>query len=97
MKARITCINKSHGHHDNPHEAVSRYGWVLDGTGEKGTSERQAMVEWVKNGNMAYVKDDKGNVAYCAVRTSSNGTEFLQTYADNVYTDNLLSLNECPV
>jgi hypothetical protein len=32
MAIRITGICKDHGNHENPHEAVSHYRWVEDGT-----------------------------------------------------------------
>ena len=95
MSVRITCINKDSGNHDNPHEAISHYGWINESTKEQGKNDRQSMVDWVKKGNKAYVRDSDGNTAYCEVRKSSRGTEFLQTYADDKYTDNLLSLPEC--
>jgi len=95
MSVRITCINKDNGNHENPNEAISHYGWINESTNESGKNDRPSMVKWVENGNKAYVKDVSGNVAYCYVRESSKGTKFLQTYADNKYTDNLLSLPEC--
>jgi len=95
MSVRITCINKDEGYHENPNEAISHYGWLNESSGKQGESDRRSMVEWVnKEGNEAYVKDD-GNIAYCYVRKSSNGIEFLQTFADSKYTNNLLSLPEC--
>lgn len=95
MALRITCINKSGGHHQDPHEAISHYGWLNESTNSSGKNDRLSMVDWVKSGGKAYVKDIFGNVAYCKVRTSIAGTEFLQTYSDNTPTDNLLSLTEC--
>ena len=97
MSRRITCINKDGGNHENPHEAISYYGWKNESTNESGKDHRSIMVQWVKKyGNRsAYVKDESGNKAYCYVRTSSRGTNFLQTYANNQPTDNLLSLIEC--
>lgn len=95
MSVRITCINKDEGYHENPNEAISYYGWINESSGKKGKDNRQTMVEWVKKGNKEYVKDSYGNIAYCYVRKSSNGIEFLQTYADEEYTNNLLSLPEC--
>ena len=53
------------------------------------------MIDWVERGNEAYVEDDNGKKAYCAVRTSKAGTKFLQTHADGYYNNNLLSLLEC--
>lgn len=96
MSVRITCINKSGGYHENPHEAISKYGWENETTGEAGKSNRQQMVDFLENKNgEAYVKDSSGSTAYCYVRTSSNGNKFLQTYSDGQYTNNLLSLSEC--
>jgi hypothetical protein len=43
----------------------------------------------------AYVLDRAGNKAYVGTREHSNGTKFVQTFADKVWTDNLLSLPEC--
>lgn len=95
MSVRITCINKDGGNHDNPHEAINYYGWLNESSNKTGRTDRQTMVNWVKKGNKSYVKDSYGNTAYCEVRKSSKGTEFLQTYADGKYTNNLLSLQEC--
>ena len=93
-EVRITCINKDNGNHDNPHEAISHYGWKNESSNETGKSNRQTMVDWVKEGNKAYVRSGE-NTAYCGVRKSSTGTEFLQTHSDGYYNDNLLSLIEC--
>ena len=95
MTVRIVCINKSSGYHENPHEAISHYGWKNESTGESGKSDRQTMVDWIKQGNYAYVLDQFGQKVYCSVRVSVNGTEFLQTESDNKLTNNLLSLVEC--
>jgi uncharacterized protein (DUF2147 family) len=94
MSVKITCINKSNGNHSDPYEAISHYGWIEDGTNKPAVTDRQTLVNWMKNGGAAYVQDKFGKV-YCKVNTSIKGTEFLQTYSDGRYTDNLLSLFEC--
>ncbi|MGH7156608.1 MAG: DUF3892 domain-containing protein [Candidatus Saccharimonadales bacterium] len=94
MAVRIRCINKSGGDHDNPHEAVSNYGWIDETDNDSGRSDRATMVVWVEKGNRAYVRDSQGEVD-CKVNVSRAGTKFLQTYADGRWTDNLLSLQEC--
>ena len=93
MSIRITCINKPD--RNSPHEAIRCYGWTEDATEKNGVTERQIVVGWVKNGVVAYVQDNLGNRANCRVNRSVAGTEFLQTYADGKFTDNLLSLVEC--
>lgn len=96
MSVRITCINKSAGYHDDPHGAIDRVGWVEEGTGKTGNSSRLEMYEWIKYQNgVAYVLDSRGNRAYVGTRENARGTKYLQTYADDVWTDNLLVLPEC--
>lgn len=96
MAVRITCINKSGGYHEDPHEAVENYGWKNETTGETGKNNRESMVKWMEQeGGFAYVKDIYGNKVDCYVNQSRNGTKFLQTYKDKTPTDNLLKLPEC--
>lgn len=91
----ITCINKDDGNHLNRYEGITHYGW-RDESGQTGRSDRPTMVEWVEKGNRAYVKGS-GTKVYCMVIVGPQGTKFLQTYADGKETNNLLSLDECPI
>lgn len=95
MAVRIHCINKDGGNHYNPHEGITYCGWVAD-DGSTGKSSRAEMIEFleVKKGT-AYVQDSRGNRAYIGVWVSAAGNKYLRTYADRVWTDNLLSLPEC--
>lgn len=96
MAIRITCINKSGGYHADPHHAISHLGWVEDGTSKTGKNTRLEIYNWIKDQNgTAYVLDSRGNRALVGTREHSNGTKYLQTYADQVWTDNLLALPEC--
>ena len=96
MPVRITCITKSGGYHADRHYAIERVGWVEDGTGKTGNSTRLEMYEWIKlQSGVAYVLDARGNSAQVGPREHLNGTKYLRTHADNVWTDNLLSLPEC--
>ena len=96
MTVRITCINKEHGLHDDPHVAIESLGWTNEQTGESGKSTRIQVYDWLKDkGGVAYVKDRFGNKAYLVPRVSRYGNPFVQTVADNTPTDNLLSLPEC--
>ena len=95
MALRITCINKSGGFHSDPHHAISNLGWVNE-SGQPGKSSRQQMYDWLKNKNgQAYVVDKNGNKASVFPRENAYGTQFVQTAADRVWTDNLLALPEC--
>jgi hypothetical protein len=95
MAVRITCVDKPSGNLQDPHEAISQYGWLDEATGETKYSTRAQMVEWMKTGGQAYVRDSYGNQVFCNVRQNTHGTEFLQTVTDNRWTDNLLSLPKC--
>lgn len=78
------------------YEAISHYRWV-QGNGQPSISTRQEVVQWIDNGNglnHAFVAENSGNYAYCKVRQLGT-TRFLQTYADGVWTNNLLSLPQC--
>ncbi len=95
----ITDIRKDNGHHDNPHEAATRYRWVQHGTNNASTTDRSTVVGWLDNGIngervSAYVERVQPR-AYCFVNTSAYGTRFLQTRADATPENNLLRLPEC--
>jgi hypothetical protein len=97
MAVRITCINKSGGYHADPHHAISHLGWTEDGTGQTGKNTRLEIYDWIKDkSGVAYVLDSRGNKARVGTRENAYGTRYLQTYADQVWTDNLLALPECP-
>lgn len=96
MTIRITCINKSNGYHADPHHAISHLGWIEDATGKIGKNTRLEIWDWIKNQKgVAYVLDARGNKAYVRTRENANGTRYLQTYADEAWTNNLLALPEC--
>jgi len=95
MAVRITCITKDSGNHENPYAAISHLGWISDSDSEKGYSTREEIYNFVKNGNIAYVKDGYGNVANLMCATSLRGTKYVKTVADETKSDNLLKLQEC--
>ena len=74
------------------HEHISRIAWKNDATGAAGNNTRAEMVTFVEGGNQAYCQDAAGNRAYLRVRVSSAGNKYVQTYADGIWTDNLLAL-----
>ncbi len=93
---RITCINKSGGNHADPHHAIERLGWINEETRKTGINTRLEMYDWIKNqGGQAYVRDTGGHTATVGAREHGNGARYLQTYADGIWTDNLLALPEC--
>ena len=96
MSIRILCINKDGGYHENPHVAISNLGWTNEATGKSGRSTRLEMYNWIEQEKgEAYVKDADGNVAYVGGAISASGNPYVRTYANQKWTDNLLSLPEC--
>ena len=98
MTIKVICINKDNGNHDNPHEAITHYGWFeVDSPDNNGRATRAGMVAFLETrGNSAYVSDGQSK-AYCYVRQNRFGTKFIQTHKDNKLTDNLLKLPECKI
>lgn len=99
IEIKITGIRKDNGNHENPYEAVEAYRWVQPGTDKSDITPRQTVVSWLDNGIngaqvQAYVEQVRPR-AYCYVNQSARGTRFLQTHADSVQGNNLLSLPEC--
>lgn len=74
------------------HEHITLIRWVEDGTNTPKSSTRQEMVAFVEGGGRAYVRDARGDVAYLRVRISYAGNKYVQTYADGIWSDNLLAL-----
>ena len=96
MSVRIHCINKSGGHHQNPHEAIEYLGWIKEETNETARSTRLEVYKFVTEQNgVAFVRDSYGNVAYLRGNISAAGNPYVQTVADGKWTDNLLALPEC--
>jgi hypothetical protein len=92
----VTCIAKSGGDHENPHAAISSLGWINEETNESGSSTRLEMYDWIKNkSGVAYVRDARGNQVRVGGAETARGTEYVRTYADGIWTDNLLALPEC--
>jgi len=87
MTVRFTHVRLVGGVH---HHHIARLRAVSDG-GQTFDDTREAWVAFVESNNSGYVQDAYGNTAWVAVHT--NGfTKWLQTYADGVWTDNLLAL-----
>jgi len=96
MAVRITCATKPSGNLENPHEAISTLGWINETTQATGISTRLEIYDFLKNrGGQAYVIDSKGKKAFVGTAESAQGTKYVRTFADGVWTDNLLALPSC--
>ncbi len=95
MAVKVTCVSKPSGNNLNPHEAISRIGWINESTGAEGVSTRLEIYDFIKGGGQVYVMGLAGNRVLVYCRESSSGTRFVQTFADGQWKDNLLSHPNC--
>jgi hypothetical protein len=86
---QITCINKQP--RNNPHEGITHLG----GTGGQGWKwTRQQVVDSINGHTNTFYTLVNGKRADVGVVHGPNG-DYVRTYADGVWTDNLLALPEC--
>ncbi len=89
MAYRCTAIKMSPGGHLHSHIVEIRA--IDESSGGTIVGSRQQWVDAVKGGARAYVLDKFGDKAYLRVNRMGY-TEYVQTYADGIWTDNLLAL-----
>lgn len=96
MAVKVTCVSKPSGNNLDPHEAISRIGWINESTGAQGISTRLEIYEFIKGKGEVYVTGPNSNRVYVGTRESSaTGTKYVQTYADNQWNNNLLAQPNC--
>jgi len=90
VSIRITAIELSGG---TSHQNIARLWWTNPSTGESGISSRAEIVAWIEQkSGKAYVEDAAAHRVDVYVITPQQGAKYLRTYADGVWTDNLLAL-----
>jgi hypothetical protein len=74
------------------HEHISNLKWKNTTTASEGQSTRQQIVDWLDiQGNQAVVQGKTTSVFVGVIRPQSE-EPYVRTYADGVWTDNLLAL-----
>jgi hypothetical protein len=93
MDYRIDCVTKPN--RNSPHEHITHVGGPNpDGSGRwKETAAN--VVRFIESKQHRFYTREGNASAWVGVRTSAAGNKFLQTYADSVWKDNLLALDEC--
>jgi hypothetical protein len=71
------------------HQHIASVKWRNPETGATGQSTREEMVRWISAGNLAYVDD---GVRRVQVRVVNAVPAYIRTWADGVWSDNLLAL-----
>ncbi|MDP2270486.1 MAG: DUF3892 domain-containing protein [Archangium sp.] len=84
---QITCITKIP--RDNTHEGITHLG------NAQGKWARAQVIEWIEGRVNTFFTVSHNVRADIAVVNGPNG-KYLRTHANGQYTDNLLSLPECP-
>jgi hypothetical protein len=86
---QVTCINKTP--RSDTHHGITNLG----GMGWRWT--RQQVITAIEDGTHTFYTFGGGRRADIGVRAEPNGTKFVQTYADGIWTNNLLALDECRI
>jgi Protein of unknown function (DUF3892) len=85
----ITQVHLSSG--GSRHEHITDIKWRNPSSGKTGESSRATMVDWIRNKRGdARVRDNAGHAVRVGVVDAS--PPYIRTFADGVWTDNLLAL-----
>jgi hypothetical protein len=71
------------------HEHIASVRWTNPAEGTSDQSTREQMVDWLRRGGDARVSDGVREVSVHVVEANP---PYIRTWADGVYTDNLLAL-----
>lgn len=88
---KVTCITKAHP--QGGHEYITHIGSV---DGRWRWSKEQVIQSLDNKSNTFFVVAPSGKRADVGVVKPSSGHPYLRTFADGIWTDNLLSLPSCP-
>ena len=84
---QVTCINKVP--REDPHEGITHLG------NSAGKWTRQQVVDWIQSEtNTYFTMSAAGKRVEIGVVNGPTG-KYARTYADGIWTDNLLALPEC--
>jgi hypothetical protein len=72
------------------HEHIHSVRWQNPQSSATGQSTRSEMVEWINSNGEARVRDNRGHTVSIGVVDAR--PPYIRTYADGVWTDNLLAL-----
>jgi hypothetical protein len=90
VSVTVTAIRLSQN--GSKHEHIAHLWWVGRENGLPGNGPRSEVVVFIERGGKAYVSDDYGHLVGVHVVEPTDGPKYVQTRADGIWTDNLLSL-----
>ncbi|MCB5187509.1 DUF3892 domain-containing protein [Methylobacillus caricis] len=91
---QVTCITKPNV--NSTHESIT----ALGGYGSNGQSwydTRPNVIGFIESGQHRFYTKVNNVIAWVQVVRETNKVPYLRTVADGRYTNNLLSLDQCPV
>ena len=87
----VTCVTKPN--RNSPHEHITHLGGPGGGGWTKTTQEVISLIKRQIDTFYTWDGQKRANIKV----NSRNGREFVQTYADGDWKNNLLSLDACPI
>lgn len=89
---KVLCVQRSN--RSNPDEKIEFIGG-LNANGTRWKVSQSRAIEAIESGKWEFYVQVNGNVADVIIATN-NGNKYIKTKIDDLETNNLLSLPECP-
>jgi Protein of unknown function (DUF3892) len=90
---RIDCVTKPDRY--SPHEHITHVGGPNSNGSGRWSDTVANIVRFIETQQHRFYTREGNAFAWVGVRTSAAGNKFIQTYADGIWKDNLLALQEC--
>lgn len=90
---KIICITKPNA--QSRHEHITHVGGTADADGSRWKDTRENVASFINAKAHTFYTSVGGNTAEVGVHPGPTG-QYLRTYADGKWNDNLLSLPQCP-
>lgn len=74
------------------HQHIERLWWSDSSSGDSGDNSRAEIVSWIENQDGKAYVEESGHRVDVGVVDPDVGPKYLRTYADRVWTNNLLAL-----
>lgn len=90
----ITCVTKTDRY--NPHERIRKIGG-RNPDGARWSLSQEEAISGIESKKWEFFVQKAGRKVKVIIAKSAYGNKYLKTEADGAESNNLLSLNECPI